>query len=59
MWRAAYRTKGRMLSVLRIVAGLVYVTAGTMKLFDVPPMPHGMAPIALASQLDIAAIPDR
>jgi len=48
-----------MLSVLRIVAGLVYVTAGTMKLFDLPPMPHGMAPIALASQLDIAAILDR
>jgi putative oxidoreductase len=46
----------RMLSVLRIVAGLVYMTAGTMKLFGFPPMPHGMPPITLASQLGLAAI---
>jgi putative oxidoreductase len=39
------RWTSRMLSVLRIVAGLVYMTAGTMKLFGFPPMPHGMPPI--------------
>ena len=30
---------GRMLSILRIVAGLVFVVTGTMKLFGFPPMP--------------------
>ena len=30
---------GRMLSVVRIVAGLVFVVTGTMKLFGFPPFP--------------------
>ena len=30
---------GRMLSILRIVAGLVFFTTGTMKLFGYPPFP--------------------
>lgn len=44
----------RMLSVLRIVAALVYITFGTMKLFNHPPMPAGMPPIQLMSQLGLA-----
>src|SRR5438552_17873122 len=30
---------GRMLSIVRIVAGLVFVVTGTMKLFGFPPFP--------------------
>ena len=32
----------RMLSILRIVAGLVFFTAGTMKMFGFPPFPAQM-----------------
>lgn len=39
-----------MLSVLRIVSGLVFITFGTMKLFNYPPMPQGMPPIPPMSQ---------
>jgi putative oxidoreductase len=45
---------GRMLSLLRIVSGTVFVTFGTMKLFNYPPMPTGMPPIQLMSQLGLA-----
>jgi putative oxidoreductase len=45
---------GRMLSVLRIVAGAVFITFGTMKLFSLPPLPAGMPPIPLMSQLGLA-----
>ena len=44
----------RMLSVLRIVAALVFITFGTMKLFNHPPMPTGMPPIPLVSKLGLA-----
>src|SRR6195256_1020200 len=44
----------RMLSVLRIVGALVFITFGTMKLFNHPPMPTGMPPIQLMSQLGLA-----
>ena len=44
----------RMLSVLRIVAALVFITFGTMKLFNYPPLPKGMPPIPLVSQLGLA-----
>jgi putative oxidoreductase len=44
----------RMLSVLRIVAALVFITFGTMKLFHFPPPPTGMPPIPLMSQLGLA-----
>ena len=47
---------GRMLSVLRIVAALVFITFGTMKLFNYPPLPKGMPPIQLVSQLGLAGI---
>lgn len=47
---------GRMLAVLRIVAGLVFVSFGTMKLFGFPPPPAGMPPISPISQLWIAGV---
>lgn len=45
---------GRMLSILRIVAGSVFITFGTMKLFGFPPLPAGMPPIELMSQVGLA-----
>ena len=35
----------RMLSVLRMVSALVFISAGTMKLFGLPPLPAGAPPI--------------
>jgi putative oxidoreductase len=46
----------RMLSVLRIVAGLVFLTTGTMKLFNIPPMPPGVPPIELMSLFGLAGV---
>jgi putative oxidoreductase len=43
-----------MLSILRIVVGAVFISFGTMKLFNYPPMPTGMPPIPLMSQLGLA-----
>ena len=45
-----------MLSVLRIVSGVVFITFGTMKLFNIPPMPPGQPPLDLMSQVGIAGI---
>ena len=47
---------GRMLSILRIVAALVFITFGTMKVFNYPPLPQGMPPIPLMSQAGFAGI---
>jgi putative oxidoreductase len=47
---------GRMLSILRIVAGSVFFTHGTQKLFGIPPLPQGMPPIEWMSQAGIAGI---
>jgi putative oxidoreductase len=47
---------GRMLSVLRILAGFLFIAHGTMKLFNYPPMPPGSPPIALMSQMGLAGI---
>jgi putative oxidoreductase len=48
---------GRMLSIFRIVAGLNFVTFGTMKLFNYPPSPMpGMAPVPLISQMGVGAV---
>ncbi len=47
---------GRMLSILRIVSGLVFITFGTMKLFGFPPLPQGMPPIPLMSQAGLAGV---
>ena len=46
----------RLLTVLRIVAGLLFISFGTMKLFGYPPGPIAMGPIALTSQLGIAGM---
>jgi putative oxidoreductase len=46
----------RMLAVLRIVAGLVFVSAGTMKLFGYPPSPVPLPPFHLLSETGIAGI---
>jgi putative oxidoreductase len=43
-----------MLSILRLVSGAMFITYGTMKLFNYPPMPAGMPPIQLMSQLGLA-----
>lgn len=40
-----------MLSILRIVAALVFITAGTMKIFGYPAGPVPMPPIPVLSQM--------
>jgi putative oxidoreductase len=47
---------GRMLSILRIVAGAVFITFGTMKVFNFPPLPAGMPPIPLMSEAGFAGL---
>ena len=46
----------RMLSILRIVVGAVFVTYGTTKLFGYPPSPVAMGPIDLMSERGIAGM---
>lgn len=48
---------GRMLAIFRIVAGVMFIAAGTMKLFNYPanPMPD-MPPIELWSQMGIGGM---
>ena len=46
----------RMLSILRIIAALIFITAGTMKLFNYPPMPPGVPPIQPMTQAWIGGI---
>jgi putative oxidoreductase len=46
----------RMLSILRIVAGAMFVTFGTMKLFGYPPSPVPMPSITLASETGVAGL---
>lgn len=46
----------RMLSIFRIVAGLMFITFGTMKVFGYPPSPVPMPPIPLASQMGIGGM---
>jgi putative oxidoreductase len=47
---------GRMLSLFRIVAGLMYITAGTMILFGYPPSPVPMPRLELMSELGAGGI---
>jgi putative oxidoreductase len=42
---------GRVLSILRIVAAFMFISAGSMKLFGYPPMPPGVPPITMFSQM--------
>lgn len=46
----------RMRAILRIVTGAVFITTGTMKLFNYPPMPPGSPPIELMSQMGIGGL---
>jgi putative oxidoreductase len=46
----------RMRAVLRIVTGAVFITNGTMKLFNYPPLPPGVPPIELMSQVGIGGL---
>ena len=46
----------RMLGILRVVAGLMFMSAGTMKLFGYPVGPTPMPPIQLVSQLGLAGV---
>jgi putative oxidoreductase len=46
----------RMLSILRIVSGLIFMTAGTTKVFGFPPGPQGMPPFDPTTQLGIGGL---
>ena len=46
----------RMRSILRIIAGLMFICAGTMKVFNYPPMPPGQPPVELMSQIGIGGL---
>ncbi len=48
----------RALSLLRIGIGFFYITYGTMKMFNFPPVPAGMPPIhyLLGSELGVAGL---
>ena len=46
----------RMLSVLRVVAGLVFVSAGAMKLFGYPPSPVPIPPFSLISEIGFGGV---
>jgi putative oxidoreductase len=46
----------RALALLRIVAGAIFMSYGTMKLFGYPPSPTPMPAFALTSQLGIAGL---
>jgi putative oxidoreductase len=45
-----------MLSIVRIVAGLVFISFGTMKMFNYPPVGMPGFPVNLMSQLGLASI---
>lgn len=47
---------GRMLSIFRIVAALAFITFGTMKLFNHPPLPAGAPPITFLSEAWFAGV---
>src|SRR5205085_12690391 len=45
---------GRMMSICRIVAGLMFMSYGTMKLFNIPPAPMPGFPVKLLSEMGAA-----
>jgi putative oxidoreductase len=46
----------RVLACVRIVAGIVFISVGSMKVFGYPPMPAGQPAIALWSQMGIGGL---
>ena len=46
----------RMLSIMRIVSGAIFLTTGTMKLFGYPPSPVPMPPIPVMSEMWIGGM---
>jgi putative oxidoreductase len=46
----------RILAIFRIVAGLIFISAGTMKLFGFPPSPVPVPPIVLMSQMGLGGM---
>lgn len=47
---------GRMLAVFRVVAGVIFVSAGTTKVFGFPPGPPDMPPFDPLTQIGIGAL---
>ena len=47
--------RDRVLAIFRIIAGLIFITAGTTKLFGFPPSPMPMPPIPWMGQIGIGA----
>ena len=47
---------GRMLGLFRVVAGLMFVSFGTMKLFGFPASPVPVPPIELLSQMGVGGV---
>jgi putative oxidoreductase len=46
----------RMWSIVRIVTGLIFITIGTSKVFQYPPLPPGTPAIPLMSQIGIGGL---
>jgi putative oxidoreductase len=46
----------RMLAIFRVVAAAAFITSGTMKLFNFPPLPAGVPPITFLSEAWFAGI---
>ena len=47
--------RDRVLAVYRIIAGLIFITSGTTKLFSFPPSPVEMPPIPWMGQIGLGA----
>jgi putative oxidoreductase len=47
---------GRILSLFRIVAGLLFLSAGTMKLFGYPPAPGPLPPFDVMTQMGVGGL---
>jgi putative oxidoreductase len=45
----------RMLAIFRVVAALIFITSGSMKMFGYPPMPMAMPPFNLMTEVGIGA----
>jgi putative oxidoreductase len=54
--QAAERWSGHMLAAFRVIAGLIFLTAGTTKAIGFPAGPAEMPPFVLLSQMGIGAL---